>query len=159
MCVFLTSLNIVIAICRLSSALEIVTRLFGLLKVDAGMRTRRQNRNLRRLHRLYLHRRYPFRLAKRQCQVISRAPRVICLRIYIFFYYKFFKSRPILDNFTCCLLLLPFWDFFNCSMFCCKFLYVPSSFAILLMRKRVLAVARHYPTPVRFKQKCGAFIV
>ena len=28
--------------------------------------------------------------------------------------------------------------FCNCSMFCCKFLYVPSSFAIILMRKREL---------------------
>ena len=28
--------------------------------------------------------------------------------------------------------------FCNCSMFCCTFLYVPSSFAIILMGKREL---------------------
>ena len=37
-------------------------------------------------------------------------------------------------------LLLPLWDsgFCNCSMFCCAFLCVHSSFAIILMAKREL---------------------
>ena len=43
---------------------------------------------------------------------------------------------------TCCLLLLPLWESVvgvcNCSIFCCTLLYVPSSFAIILMGKREL---------------------
>ena len=40
--------------------------------------------------------------------------------------------------FACCLLLLPLWGVCGCSMFCCTLLYVTSSFAIILMRKREL---------------------
>ena len=39
---------------------------------------------------------------------------------------------------TCYLLLLPFVGFCYCYMLCCTFLYVPSSFAIMLMGKREL---------------------
>ena len=39
---------------------------------------------------------------------------------------------------TCCLLFSPIVGFCNCSMFCCTFLYVPSSFAIILIGKREL---------------------
>ena len=35
-CVFLTSPDIIIAICQLNSAQEIITRLLGQLKIDAG---------------------------------------------------------------------------------------------------------------------------
>ena len=36
----------------------------------------------------------------------------------------------------------PIVGFCNCSMFCCTFLYVPSSFAIILMGKRGLVALR-----------------
>ena len=35
-------------------------------------------------------------------------------------------------------IVTPIVGFCNCSMFCCTFLYVPSSFAIILMGKREL---------------------
>ena len=38
---------------------------------------------------------------------------------------------------TCCLLLLPLWDS-EIVLFCCTFLHVPSSFAIILMGKKEL---------------------
>ena len=47
------------------------------------------------------------------------------------------SKAAVLLLLTCCLLLLPMWVS-NCSMFFCTFLYVPSSFAILLMGKREL---------------------
>ena len=49
------------------------------------------------------------------------------------------SKAAVLLLLTCCLLLLPLWESVNCSMFCCTLLYVPSSFAIILMGKRELA--------------------
>ena len=39
---------------------------------------------------------------------------------------------------TCFLLFFPIVGFCNCSIFCCMSLYVPSSFAIILLRKKEL---------------------
>ena len=39
---------------------------------------------------------------------------------------------------SCSSIVTPIVGFCNCSMFCCAFLYVPSSFAIILMGKREL---------------------
>ena len=47
---------------------------------------------------------------------------------------------------TFCLLLLPFVGVCNCSMFCCTFLYVHSSIAIILMGKRELVVLINLPS-------------
>ena len=52
-CVFLTSPDIIIAICHLYSASEIVTRLLGQLKIDAGLVSQEWPPALRgNLHRL-----------------------------------------------------------------------------------------------------------
>ena len=48
---------------------------------------------------------------------------------------------------TCCLLLFPLIvRFCNCSTFCCTFLYVPSSFEIILMGRRELVALLSLPS-------------
>ena len=60
--------DIIIAVRQLNSATEIVTRLLGQLKIDAGLVNQEWRPALRRqltliAYRRYLHRRYPSRLA------------------------------------------------------------------------------------------------
>ena len=54
---------------------------------------------------------------------------------FLYFIAAVRSKAVVLLLLTCCLLLLPVC---NCSMFCCTLLYVPSSFAIILMGKREL---------------------
>ena len=67
-CVFLILPDIISAIRQLNSASEIVTRLLGQLKIDAGLVNQDWRRTLRQqltliVYRRYLHRHYPSRLA------------------------------------------------------------------------------------------------
>ena len=54
---------------------------------------------------------------------------------FLYFIAAVRSKAVVLLLLTCCLLLLPVCNF---SMFCCMLLYVPSSFAIILMGKSEL---------------------
>ena len=86
-CVFLTSHDIKIAIRQFYSASEIVTRLLGQLKIEAGLVNQERRSDVRWKLTPIVSTIFALAISVpigyRQCQTNSRAPRILCFRFFI----------------------------------------------------------------------------